>query len=97
VLFAIFPTGITMVFVGLRPGWSSRRVMLISAGAMPVILLGLCGLLFAHATLSSPARCGVDACGMAMAAAYYGGLAALVGWAIGALFSAITLAVIRRS
>ena len=62
----------------LRQKWNNSGEILLW---VPLPLLGalLCVGLFVNAMLSSPERCGVDACGMAMAFAFFG-----LGYAAGA-------------
>ena len=83
VLFGVLaiPTVVVTMVVGHRfPGWSAYKVVLLSAAAVPSLIAALAVVLFANAALSPAEKCGVDACGMAMAVAVYLMAAAVAGY-----------------
>ncbi|WP_341209077.1 hypothetical protein [uncultured Sphingomonas sp.] len=72
-----FPAIVAAVLAGVLlvrrgRGWSRRRVILTASVPLPLLGALLCVGLFVNAMLSSPERCGVDACGMVMAFAFFG-------------------------
>lgn len=70
--------GVLLVLRGR--GWSRRRLILTASVPLPLLGALLCVALFVSAMLASAERCGVDACGMAMAFAMFG-----LAYAAGAL------------
>jgi hypothetical protein len=67
----------------LRPSWSRRRIMLVSASPVPSMVLAACIYVFVRAATASAEACGVDACDMAMMAATLGLGIAIAGFAVG--------------
>lgn len=74
----IFISGLAIVALSLlashwisarRPVWSVRRIALLSALPLPLLVWLLAGFAFVRAALASKQDCGVDACGIAMAGA----------------------------
>lgn len=90
------PFALAWSFGRFRTDWSKRKVVLWSAGPIPAIGAVPCLIVIVNAMTTPAERCGVDACGMAMAAglAMLGFLAAIfVVWAILAF---VTVTVVRR-
>lgn len=90
------PLALAWSFARFRPDWSKRKVVLWASGPIPAIGAVPCLFVIINAMTTPADNCGVDACGMAMAAglAMLGLLAAiLVGWAILAF---VTVTVVRR-
>jgi len=75
--------------------WSNVRVALIAALPIPLMVWLLCAYIFADATFASKEQCGVDACGMAMAAAVYGVAAGAALYVLGLVCSSITVRLLR--
>lgn len=71
------------------PRWSKRRIVLLSALLVPALIIGTSVFLFADAALSSREQCGVDACGMMMAAAIYGLIVAAILYFVGMLIAVL--------
>ncbi len=93
--FAV-PLALAWSFARFRHDWSKRKIVLWSAGPIPAIGAVTCVFVIINAMTTPAENCGVDACGMAMAAglAMLGLLAAIfVGWAILAI---VTVTVVRR-
>ena len=72
-----FPAALAAVLAGVLlirfgRGWSRRRLILTASVPLPLLGALLCVGLLASPMLTSPERCGVDACGMAMAFATFG-------------------------
>lgn len=59
-----------------KAGWSRRRLALLSAAPVPLLILLLAGFTFVRALTATREQCGVDACGFAMAGAAMLGLVA---------------------
>lgn len=53
----------------MKPGWSLRRIALLSPLPVPLLVLLAAAFVFIRTMIASKEDCGVDACGMAMAAA----------------------------
>lgn len=65
-LCAVPPAAAGPLLYWSRPTWSGRRVRLVAASPLPVLISLFCMWLFIDASfLSSKDECGVDACGMA--------------------------------
>jgi hypothetical protein len=79
-----------------RPAWSRRRVDLVAAAPIPGMLIALCLWIFISAATTPREQCGVDACGMAMAAAMMVGFAALCAFAFGLVVAALVQWLMRR-
>lgn len=75
-------------------GW---RVALTASAPVPLLLLLLSLLLFAQVMLTHRDQCGVDACGMAMMAAFYGLIVAVILWLAGLVVAALLVWLSRRS
>lgn len=82
-IFALAAAGIAALLRLARRQWSGRRVALIAASVLPLLLLALCAWVFLAAYTSGPEHCGVDACGMAMLSALSLALIAPVGFVAG--------------
>lgn len=54
-----------------RPGWSSARIACVAAMPIPALIVAPCIYLIVNASTASKAQCGVDACGMAIAAGMF--------------------------
>ena len=66
-----------------KPAWSGRRLRMVAATPVPLVVALFCLWLFVDASfLSSKAECGVDACGMAAMFAVIGFTYAAVAFAI---------------
>lgn len=78
-----------------RPRWSMVQMAFVAALPVPLLVLLPCALIFVSATMASREQCGVDACGMAMTAAYYGSIAAMMAYLAGLVGSAATLWFVR--
>jgi hypothetical protein len=90
------PLSLAWSFARFRHDWSKRKVVLWSAAPFPMIGAVPCLIVVINAITTPAERCGVDACGMAIAAGLgiLGLLAAIfVGWAILAFF---TVTFVRR-
>lgn len=75
--------------------WTRRRVLIAAALPLPGIVGTLCVVLFLHAAFSSRQACGVDACGMAMAAAITGLFLAVMAFAVGLGLASVALKLAR--
>ncbi|MEH3121039.1 MAG: hypothetical protein PGN16_03520 [Sphingomonas phyllosphaerae] len=96
-----FPAAMAAVLAGvllmrLGRGWSRRRVILTASVPLPLLGALLCVGVFASAMLASPERCGVDACGMAMAFAIFGLAYAAGAFLLGAAAAGIVYSLGRR-
>jgi hypothetical protein len=76
--------------------WTRRRVLIASSVPIPGILAALCVAIFVHAASSSREACGIDACGMAMAAALTGFVTALAALALCSVFALLGLRLARK-
>jgi hypothetical protein len=76
--------------------WRSRKIALISALPLPLIILALCLFVFLQAAFASKASCGVDACGMAMAFSMIIAFWAAMSYLLGVGAAVIVLRVERR-
>jgi hypothetical protein len=74
----------------LRLGWPKVRTIYVAPSSLPVLIMAACIYLFIDAATASKESCGVDACGMAMAAAVIIGSAALVLYVFGLVVSSVT-------
>lgn len=91
------PLSLAWSFARFRHDWSKRKIVLWSAAPIPLIGAVPCLFVVINAMTTPAERCGVDACGMAIAAglAMLGLLAAIfIGWAILAL---VTVTLVRRA
>ena len=62
---------------------SRRRIVLIAPLPIPAVLIGLCVYVATNALAATAKECGVDACGMAIAAAMFVGSAAIILYFVG--------------
>ena len=91
--------------VGLTAGWLARyetrkspqRIAWLAALPLPSLIWLLCIYLFVDATLASQEECGVDVCGMAMAAAMIVAMMTAVAYGIGVAAAYATRRLMRRS
>ena len=88
---------VALVLARTLPAWSRRRIVIISPLPLPLVILGVCAFVFGNAAFAPKEECGVDACGMAMAGAMFGAVAAMVLYGIGAVCSAVTAQLGRKS
>ncbi len=92
----IVPVLLGLSFGKYRRSWSKRKCALVSAAILPGLISIPCIFLIGM-TIATPSKdCGVDACGMAIAAAMMGLLAAFVGFAIGFALALGAAAFVRR-
>jgi hypothetical protein len=81
---AIVPAvALSVAFVRYRSAWSRRRAVLLAALPVPVIVWAFCLILFVKSAIAPAEQCGVDACGMAMAASFFVSIYALVACGAG--------------
>jgi hypothetical protein len=80
-----------------RDDWSNRRIAVIAALPLPLMIWALCAYIFADASIATKEECGVDSCGMAMVAAIYGAISALVLFVIGLAVSVLTVRFARQA
>ena len=64
------------------PQWSVRRTSALSAAPVPVVTILLCAWVVIKSALTPASRCGVDACGMAIAFALIVAVIALIGFVL---------------
>lgn len=88
---------LTWLFVKVRPGWSRRRVSMISALPLPLLMWSICIFLFVDSMLASKEECGVDACGMVAAFSLFGASIGLAGFVFGGVASFFTYKLANRS
>ncbi len=81
--------GIALLVRRSFPNWSIPRISVLSALPLPAITMVMCTLLFVMAATSSKEACGVDACGMTMAASLY-----MIGLAVGVYAASVVVAAI---
>lgn len=82
-----------------RPGWSSKRIVLLSALPVPGPLAALLAFAFIHSLITSqiaPDRCGVDVCSMVMAVSMMGFAAVGLAFGAAALFAFFAVRRVRR-
>lgn len=51
----------------VRPQWTARRISYIAASPIPLLIAVACVFIIVEASMTPSEKCGVDACGMAMA------------------------------
>lgn len=73
-----------------RHGWPKARIIYVAASPVPAIIIALCIYVFVDAATASKESCGVDACGMAMAAAIVIASAAILLYVIGLVVALVT-------
>lgn len=76
--------------------WTRRRVLIASTAPIPGLLAALCVAIFVHAAFSSREACGIDACGMAMAAALTGFVIALAAFGLCSVLALLGLRLARK-
>ena len=91
------PPLLTRGILGWRPGWSGRAVSLVTACLVPTCLVALAILVVMRTHSMTFAQCGIDACGMMIAAAMMLASVAVVVFAVGLILNARVLSTIRRS
>ena len=79
-----------------RPQWSHGRVVLVSALPIPLIIWGFCVYIIVDASMASAKECGVDACGMAIAAAMFVAMATFGLFLLGALVAHVVARSVPR-
>ena len=87
---------LTWLFIKIRPTWSRRRVSLMAALPVPLLMWSLCTFLFVDAMSASKEECGVDACGMAAVASIFGAAIGLAGYIVGVVMSVFTYSFANR-
>ena len=80
-----------------RRGWTKARTIYLAALPIRKLIIVLCVFVFVSAATASKESCGVDACGMAMAAAMMLGLAAVVLYFIGVFIAWLTMRFTRQT
>lgn len=85
-----------LLLTKLQAHWSAIKIIAWSATPVPAVLVMLCAIVFINAASSSRERCGVDACGMAMYAAFLGIVAALLALAVASGVAWLTVVMRRR-
>jgi MFS family permease len=84
IAITVLPSAILSLLIGkYRPGWSRRRALILAALPIPGFVWLLCAVLFLWSAFSSKESCGVDACGMAMAASTIVSIYAAVAFGFG--------------
>ena len=84
--------------LALRPRpMSRRRIILVAPLPIPAILIGLCTYVSIDAFTAPAEECGVDACGMAAAAAMFVGSAAVLLYFIGMCTAALGIRQAQKS
>lgn len=82
---------ILLAWVLRRRGWPIQRTIFTAASPIPCITILLCVYVFMDAALASKESCGVDACGMAMAAAVILASAAMLLYILGVAVALVTV------
>jgi magnesium-transporting ATPase (P-type) len=80
---------IMAVVLGRTTGWSRRRVVLVSASTIPLVIIALCFVLIVMAMTSSREQCGIDACGMVAAAAMTFIVVAVISFVLSLIAAAV--------
>jgi hypothetical protein len=75
----------------IRRGWPKSRTIYVAASPVPGIVIALCLYVFIGAAMASKESCGVDACGMAMAAAVILASTAMVLYVFGLVVAWVTI------
>lgn len=83
------------LFRRTQPNWPAARIIFLSALPIPLIVWGLCIFVFVKAATASKETCGVDACGMAIAAAMFTAMGGLVLYVIGLIVAAVVVRIAR--
>lgn len=94
-LIAALPALIALM-LARRLRWARRRILLISASPIPGLMSLLCIWSIYESATASPERCGVDACGMMMAASLTGLILSALTFVFGLGFAALGYSVGRR-
>lgn len=80
------------------PQWSLLGTSALCASPVPLVTIVLCAWVAIKTALTPASRCGVDACGMAMAFAFIAAIIALVGFVLTwALCAAVVILRRRQS
>jgi hypothetical protein len=90
-LQGVLPALLALILVRTRENWPRRRVVLLSALPIPLATFGICAFVFASAAMATKEECGVDACGMAMAAAMLGAMGSAFLYLIGLVASGVAV------
>jgi hypothetical protein len=73
------PSGaLAMALTNYKPNWPKKRVILLAALPLPLLLWILSRVVVMNAMTASQEECGVDACGMAAASGFFGMLLGFV-------------------
>ena len=79
------------------PAWARRRILIFAASPIPLILSALMSFVMVRVMMTPASECGVDACGMAMAAAIFGIFAAFIMFLMGMAMAYIGLRLSGRN
>lgn len=94
-LIAALPALIAAV-LARRLSWARRKILLVSAIPIPALMALLCIWFSYESANAPPERCGVDACGMMIAASVTGLILAALTFVAGFGFAALGYFVGRR-
>jgi len=96
VTLAITPFLLGLSFGRYQRTWSRLKCLSISAGLLPGLIAVPCFLIVVMSMTTSQEHCGVDACGMALAAGMMGLIAAFFGFFVGLALAYAGFAIGRR-
>jgi hypothetical protein len=82
-MFAVLPVLLSVGLSRFRPRWPRWVRALVAACVLPVPIIAFAAFMAFNAAHTPADECGVDACGMAMAAAMILGFFAVVGLVLG--------------
>ncbi len=82
---------LTWLFIKIRPTWSRRRVSLMAALPVPLLMWSLCTFLFVDAMSASK-----EECGMAAVVSIFGAAIGLAGYIVGVVMSVFTYSLANR-
>ena len=83
--------GLAFGLIRARPGWTSRRLILIGAAPLPVLLLAPSVWLYVHIAMLPRSECSVETCAMWITVPTFGILAALALFVVNMAATALLL------
>ena len=86
---AVLSFGAAWLLVRKASKLSRRQILLIAPLPVPALVMGLCFYVTIDAYSATAEECGVDACGMAIAAAFVAASAAIVVYFLGVVVAAL--------
>jgi hypothetical protein len=92
----LFAALLSRALRALRPQWTNRRVILLSASIMPGLVVIACVYLIIRTLNMPPEKCGIDACAMALMAATFMIFLSMIVFVIGAILSASILRLSKK-